>query len=81
METWINLVAVVGSAAALYFLLRRPVEKLEERIDALEGRFDARFDRIERELVEFRIETRKTLARHDERLAALERPRPGLIIP
>lgn len=81
METWINMVAVVGSAAALYFLLRRPVEKLEERIETRFDRVEAKIGDVERELVEFRIETRESLARHDERLAALERPRPGFIVP
>lgn len=81
METWINLVAVVGSAAALYFLLRRPIDKVESRLEVVESRAEARFDRLEHELSEFRLETRESLARHDERLASLERHRPGLIAP
>ena len=111
VETLINLLAVVGSAITLYFLLRRPIDhlesKLEGRIDALESKFDrridtleskfdgridsleskndARFSRVEEkidgvhsELVEFRLETREVLARHDERITSLEMQRPRL---
>ena len=89
VETLINLLAVVGSAITLYFLLRRPIDhlesKLEGRIDSLESKNDARFSRVEEkidgvhsELVEFRLETREVLARHDERITSLEMQRPRL---
>lgn len=61
-------------------------EKVDKRFDKLEREMDERFDkvdgrfnRLERELSDFRIETRETLARHDERLAAIERQGPTLL--
>jgi len=94
VETWINLVAVVGSAITLYFLLRRPIERLEtdmkERFEKVDARFekmdarfdkmDARFDDFVRDLTALRMETRESVARHDERLVAIEKQRPHLIV-
>ncbi|MBO1903061.1 hypothetical protein J4H92_14030 [Leucobacter weissii] len=130
VETVINLVAVVGSAVALYFLLRRPIDKLDAKLNGIDTKLDAKIDGVHhkldakidsvhdnidakidsvhdkidakidsvhdkidakinglaRELSEFRIETKDEfgkihllLARHDERLSALERQQPRLL--
>ncbi len=149
VETWINLIAIASGMITLYIMLRRPIEKLEtkiderfetvdERFDAMDAKFDARIDAqdakfearfdamdakfearftkvdgqfgaqeskfdarsdaqeskldarftrlenkidgVHRELVEFRLEAREVLARHDERITALEAQRPRLVI-
>lgn len=72
METWINLLAVIGSAMALYFLLRKPAEKFEAKTEARFEKLEAKIDRVHTELTEFRIETREILTRHDVKIDNLE---------
>ncbi len=66
-----TLVAIIGGGVALYSALRRPIDRLDEKIDRLDAK-------LSHEISEFRLETQTTLARHDERLAAIERQGPRL---
>ncbi len=50
-------------------------------IRALDEKLGEKIDGVHAELIELRGETRQTLGRHDERIAALERHRPSLLVP
>ena len=87
------LATVIGTAVGLRSAMLGAIGQLEAKTDSRFDRSDARFDRLEakvdgleHELTEFRLEVKEefakvhvSLARHDERIAAVEGQRPRLI--
>ncbi len=61
------IITMLVGGVTLYVTLRRPIEKLETKIDAMSH-----------ELGEFRLDITTTVARHDERLSVIERDQPRL---
>lgn len=76
-----TLIAVVVGFGTIGTMMLAGNRRLDRRIERVDAKLDAKIDSVHSELIAFRLETREALARHDERLTALERNRPGLIVP